>query len=245
MCGFDIKETREGGWVVRRPDFKVVQIPLQPLRVDRLRLQRLEHWLRTSKVVSYSHGQALSGEITRLMSASDPSENKMFLNVVGGASQSWEIGTAMEELSAAGVRAQVSLGPLLLKTRGKASDTGEDGLKGVGRGGSLVLPMPILVKSTYDVMQRATKQAYDELMEKGDDPEIVLGKGRDDPKFGHHSWRRLADSVATETLARGECTETDIDLHFGWKLKKYAKKMQLHYANRGKRTARAKLMQMM
>ena len=74
---------------------------------------------------------------------------------------------------------------------------------------------------------------------------MVLGKGRNCPTFGHHSWRRLADTVATETLTRGECSAEDIDLHFGWKLKKYAKKMQLHYANRGKRTARAKLMEQM
>ena len=105
--------------------------------------------------------------------------------------------------------------------------------------------MPILVKSTYGVMQKATRQAYEKLAAGDDDPEMVLGKGRDKPKFGHHSWRRLADTAATETLARGGCTATDVDLHFGWKLKKYAKTMQLHYANRGKRTARAKMVDMM
>ena len=95
-------------------------------------------------------------------------------------------------------------------------------------------------------MQKASSQDYKKLAEGGDDPEMVLGKGRKKPiKIGHHSWRRLASTVAAETLARGECTETDINPHFGWMLKKYAKKMQLHYADRGKRTARAKLMEMM
>ena len=92
-------------------------------------------------------------------------------------------------------------------------------------------------------MQKATSQAYKKLADGGDDPEMVLGKGRKKPKIGHHSWRRLASTVAAETLARGDCTETDINLHFRWKLKKYAKKMQLHDADRGKRTARAKIME--
>ena len=71
-----------------------------------------------------------------------------------------------------------------------SSDEDADDLTSVGRGGSLVLSVPILVKATYEVMQRATKLACDEYREltaKGDDPEIVLGKGREDPKFGHHS----------------------------------------------------------
>ena len=142
-----------------------------------------------------------------------------------------------KELAEAGLQSTIVLGPLLLKTNGK--ETAEQG------GQSIVLPMPILVTSTYTVMQKATSQAYKKLADGGDDPEMVLGKGRKKSKIGHHSWRRLADTVATETLARGGCTETDIDLHFGWKLKRYARKMQLHYADRGKRTARAKMMEMM
>ena len=74
-------------------------------------------------------------------------------------------------------------------------------------------------------MQKATSQADKKLADGGDNPETVLGKGKKKPKIGHHSWRRLASTVAAETLARGECTETDINLHFGWMLKKYAKKI--------------------
>ena len=109
-----------------------------------------------------------------------------------------------KELAEAGLQSTIVLGPLLLKTNGK--ETAEQG------GQSIVPPMPVLVKSTYTVMQKATSQAYEKLVAGGDDPEMVLGKGRDKPKFGHHSWRRLVDTVATETLARGGCTATDIDL---------------------------------
>ena len=42
-------------------------------------------------------------------------------------------------------------------------------------------------------------------------------------------------------MAAGLCTDEDIELHFGWRLKEYKKKMRLHYADRGKRTARAKI----
>ena len=99
----------------------------------------------------------------------------------------------------------------------------------------------LLVKSTYDFMGKVTKTAYEKLMAEGGDPDLVLGKGRSAPRFAHHSWRRLADSVAEECLAAGLCTAEDIELHFGWRLKDYKKLMRLHYADRGKRTARAKV----
>ena len=43
----------------------------------------------------------------------------------------------------------------------------------------------------------------------------------------------------------GDDSSSAQELHFGWKLKQYAKTMRLHYANRGKRTARARLMEQM
>ena len=124
---------------------------------------------------------ALGHELKRLIDATDPSENKMFLNVVKGAAKSEVLAVATKELAEAGLQSTIVLGPLLLKTNGK--ETAEQG------GQSIVLPMPILVKSTYAVMQKATSQAYEKLVAGGDDPEMVLGKGRDKPKFGHQSCR--------------------------------------------------------
>ena len=49
-CGFDIITSQEGGWVVRRPDFSVVQISLQSLRKDEPRLAALRWWFGTTKV---------------------------------------------------------------------------------------------------------------------------------------------------------------------------------------------------
>ena len=223
---------------MHRPDFSVVQIALQALRGDGRRMAALRHWLATTRVGQVRRmAVALGHELNRLMDATDPSENKMFLNVVGGAAESEVLAVVTKELAEAGLESTIVLGPLLMKTNGKET---------AARGGqSIVLPMPILVTSTYTVMQKASSLAYKRLSEGGNDPEMVMGKERQKLKIGHHSWRRLASTVAAETLARGDCTETDINLHFGWMLKKYAKKMQLQYADRGKRTARAKLMEMM
>jgi len=239
VCGFDVVEVMEGGWTVRRPNFMVVQIALQPLRRQAEKLASLTGWFMRSSVRQVrAKCSALQSEMHRLLSSKDPSENKMFLNVAGGPAGSEDLMTAIRELAEKGITATEMEGPLLMKTQGKLDSE-------MGRGGSLVLPMPILVGSTYSFMQKVTLEAYEALAESGGDPDMVMGKGRDAPKFGHHSWRRLADTVANETLARGECSEADVDLHFGWKLKKYAKVMRLHYANRGKRAARAKLMQRM
>ena len=79
-------------------------------------------------------------------------------------------------------------------------------------------------------------------MQTSGDPDLMLG-GRSAPRFAHHSWRRLADTVAQEKFARGECTDEDVELHFGWRMFKHKKKMRLHYADRGARTARARLME--
>ena len=57
----------------------------------------------------------------------------------------------------------------------------------------------------------------------------------------HSTTPRLADTTADECLAAGLCTSEDIELHFGWRLKIHKKSMLLHYAGRGKRSARAKV----
>ena len=49
-CNFGIITSQEGGWVVRRPDFSVVQISLQSLRKDEPRLAALRWWFGTTKV---------------------------------------------------------------------------------------------------------------------------------------------------------------------------------------------------
>ena len=71
--------------------------------------------------------------------------------------------------------------------------------------------------------------------------DLQLGGERTEPSWGHYTWRRLAAEFAQACLARGECKEEDVDLHMGWRLAKWSKQMRLHYSDRGVRTSRAHL----
>ncbi len=51
--------------------------------------------------------------------------------------------------------------------------------------------------------------------------------------------------VSATRLSIAPTGTEDIDLHFGWRLKEYKKLMRLHYSDRGKRTARSKVVKAM
>ena len=97
-----------------------------------------------------------------------------------------------------------------------------------------------MAKSTYDTINAVAKKAYLNNEAAGGDPDLLTGH-RKQPKLTHYSWRRHAAEVAQDMLARDETNAQEVDLHFGWNLAKYKKKMSLHYSSRGRRTARAKL----
>ena len=69
------------------------------------------------------------------------------------------------------------------------------------------------------------------------DPWLDL-QGLTEPLWGHHSLRRLADTVARVTMDRTGVREDDIDLIFGWNEKMYNQTMQHHYATRFNREKR-------
>ena len=52
--------------------------------------------------------------------------------------------------------------------------------------------------STYEVFHSLFDAAFEELMAGGGDPELDL-QGLAAPQWGHHSLRRLADTVARQT----------------------------------------------
>ena len=73
----------------------------------------------------------------------------------------------------------------------------------------------------------------------GPDPELDL-MGLSEPLWGHHSFRRFADTVARQTRHLTGASEQDIDMYFGWMEAFYSAKMQLHYEStfvRERRTA--------
>ena len=99
--------------------------------------------------------------------------------------------------------------------------------------------MPIQPGSTYTVLHdvcdashRATHSAQDP------DQELDL-RGRESPLWGHHSWRRAADTFACQMMAETGATEADIDIVFGWQEAFYNQKMQRHYESTFDRIKRA------
>ena len=69
------------------------------------------------------------------------------------------------------------------------------------------------------------------------DPELDL-MGLAAPLWGHHSNRRLADTVARQTREETGATEQDIDIIFGWLENFYSAKMQMHYESKFDREKR-------
>ena len=67
--------------------------------------------------------------------------------------------------------------------------------------------MPVAVGSMYVAEKIAAEQAYKEMKELGiEDIELDLA-GREEPAWGTHSWRRMGDRVARNTMAETGATE--------------------------------------
>jgi len=236
---FSVNEYQEDGWKVERPDYWVVQVPLLGIIKDKGKMAKLRTWFKASES-GQVRGLAdlLSVELARFERVTDPKEEKMFLNVSGGPHNGPAQARAMRELRGLGFACEFTPGPLMLKTMGKTKK-----VKGSAEPqDSRLLPMPLLGASTYAFLHRAIGAAYKKLKEKGG--EMSLGADRTVPHFAHNSWRRMADTAAQACLARGECEPEDIELHFGWNLKKHEKVMRLHYASRGARASRARITEM-
>lgn len=87
--------------------------------------------------------------------------------------------------------------------------------------------MPLSLSSTYAPLHRYFDEVYKRANTSYDpDPELDL-QGREHPKFGNHSDRRCADTVARQTRAETCATIEDIDIVFGWKEKIYSKDMHV------------------
>ena len=98
--------------------------------------------------------------------------------------------------------------------------------------------MPLQPQSTYDSLHSLFDAAYALGIERGGDPELDL-QGLSAPLWGHHSLRRLADTVARQTMRETGATEQDIDLTFGWQEAMHSRQMQTHYESVFVRARRA------
>jgi hypothetical protein len=151
------------------------------------------------------------------------SKDKRYINVHGGASTDPTIADLVYELTGAGYGEHTSIadGPLMRSTDGK-----------------IISHMAIDPSSTYGTLHKIMDEAYELANPPGDpDPWLDL-QGLDTPLWGHHSWRRLADTVARATMDRSGASEQDIDLTFGWREAMYSQVMQYHYETRFNRERR-------
>ena len=104
--------------------------------------------------------------------------------------------------------------------------------------GDTISHMPLDPSSTYGTLHAVMDEAYMRANPPGDpDPWLDL-QGLDDPLWGHHSFRRCADTVARSTMAKSGVSEQDIDRVFGWLEAMYSHRMQYHYETRFNRDRR-------
>ena len=152
------------------------------------------------------------------------SEQKRYVNVVGGRRFGPDIEIVAEELTRAGFADWLHIvpGPLIRATHGKRLGFSH---------------MPLESGSTYSRMHEVMERAAAEVAERGTDPELDL-QGFSEALWGHHSLRRFVDTVARQTMALTGASEMDIDLYFGWLERFYHQKMQIHYESRFTRTRR-------
>ena len=238
--GFPIVTRVEEGWKVEGPDYYVVQIPLMGVTVSETKMSNLRAWLgagaRATTVARVTEvRQELGSELSDKARSKEPKVEKMFINVLGGSKADPELKAAKAELRKLGIESNIAKGPLIFKTRGKTKGAMQD---------SVFYPQPLQVSSTYASLHRAIDAAYAKLKERDPDWEMRLGGDREEAHFAHNTWRRLAATTAQAAFQAKKCSKEDVDLHMGWQLRKHAKEMRLHYAERGARACRARMTEM-
>ena len=155
------------------------------------------------------------------------SQDKKYINVIGGPEKCSAIDTVCLELRRAGFsdtgRVSITPGPLLVATEEQ---------------GRAITHMPLEPGSTYPIITGCLQRAFELANETSPDPQLDLGH-RTDPRFTNHSNRRGANTVARQTQALTGATDMDLDLTFGWQERFYNSKMQVHYEARFDRRRRA------
>jgi hypothetical protein len=211
----------EGGYRIEAIDYSVVRVSL--LGMQKSQLTQLGDMLRRSKVASVRKAAAANMARAEKRYEATISKDKRYINVHGGQSNDSSIADLVYELTGAGLGSFVSIaeGPLMRSTDGAA-----------------ISHMAIDPSSTYSSLHKIMDEAYELSNPEGDpDPWLDL-QGLESPLWGHHSWRRLADTLARATMAKSGSSEQDIDLTFGWRENMYSQVMQYHYETRFNRERR-------
>ena len=226
----NLVEKKEQGYMVTHSDYTVLRVSL--LGASEEDVKRLGRVLATSKDPECRRHAAasLSKGLQRHRGAA--SMDKKYINVTGGPMKSKTIRDTLLLVSLAGFggdRVAKVAGPLIRGTHG-----------------ALTTHMPLDPGSTYQTLHDAMDVAHKLANKDSIDPGLdVQGLTDGKPRWGHHSFRRLSDTVSRATREVTGATEQDIDLLFGWQEAFYSSKMQLHYENEFKRERRTKVTRLM
>ena len=201
-CDFHIESHLEEGWLVEGPNFWVVQIPLMGVSNNETKMEKIRAWLgtgpRASSVAQVTEvRKELATELGEKARIKEPEVEKMFLNVLGMKKGDPMMEVARGELKALGITTELTKGPLIFKTKGKARGAGGD---------SKWIPQALQATSTYPFLHRAIDAAYARLKDRDPDFEMRLGGDRDKPHFAHNTWRRLAATAAQACSRRARAT---------------------------------------
>jgi len=227
-AGMKVVSWEEGGYRVTTVDYMVLRVSFLGMKQDKF--DQLLRLLTISSVVEVRRAAASLAERARKRYEAKHSKDKRYINVIGGETDCKQIAKVAFELSEAGFGSPgegkpgffaVVPGPLLRATDGQR-----------------ISHMPVDPSTTYGTLHKMMEEAHSLANPPGDpDPWLDL-QGLDEPLWGHHSFRRCADSVARATMSQTGSTEDDIDLIFGWQEKMYNQRMQYHYATRFNREKR-------
>jgi hypothetical protein len=211
----------EGGYRIYAIDYSVVRVSLLGMKKEQL--LQLSDVLKRSKVASVRKSALANMARAEKRYEATISKDKRYINVHGGESRDGTLADVIYELTSAGLGAFASIadGPLMRSTDG-----------------ATISHMAIDPSSTYGTLHKIMDEAFEKANPDGDpDPWLDL-QGLETPLWGHHSWRRLADTLARATMAKSNATEQDIDLTFGWRENMYSQVMQYHYETRFNRERR-------
>ena len=201
--------------MVERPDYWVVRLTM--VGMDSQLREHVADLLESCDAPSISQTGRYSARRWREKAKCEGiGEEKMYVNIAGGARAGVEVASALQWLSEVGLKkfSDVVDGPLLRATDGKS-----------------ITHMPLQPGSTYGHLSKAVEKAYFHERAVGTrDQELDLGNhDPENPKIGNHWARRKSDQVARDSMEVTKTTEGLIDEYFGWDQKQARKRQQLHY----------------
>ena len=212
ICGISVDTREEGPFVEERPDYSVVRVSFVDMPEDVYRAFIREVRATKEKVIADQQG-AIVFYANKNREAKTLGEHRRYVNLTGGRRQGQEVLAAYEWMERRGWGRFTSVvkGPLLRASWGKQ-----------------ISHMPLEESGVRAHVVGAMRMSREIIEQEGlVDPEFDAQLGE---IWGTHSLRRQADRVATRTRSETKVSKLQINMVFGWELKKIREEMQQWYA---------------